>query len=104
MDCGLPSSSSSKSSLVRSRTILPFLSRTVTGKLTTLTSTERVVVGVPGAGLWEAGEGAAGAGGPGVWDSSAGARKNRQSSGEKRREPMPTLDDRKRHPVQLSSA
>ena len=50
MDCGLPSSSSSKSSLVRSRTILPFLSRTVTGKVTTFTLTGIVVTGA--AGLW----------------------------------------------------
>src|ERR1700722_5750192 len=88
MACGLPSSSSSKSSLVRSRTILPFLSRTVTGKVTTFTSTERVVVGVPGAGLW-----AAGAGGVlEFWDWSAGARRISQISGKSRMEPMPTLD------------
>src|SRR5262249_9005288 len=43
--CGRVSSSSVKSSLVRLVTICPFLSRTVTGSVTTFTSTESVVAG-----------------------------------------------------------
>jgi hypothetical protein len=67
-------------------TILPFLSRTVTGKVTTFTSTESVVVGVELAG------GVVGVEGVEFWDWSAGAR--RSSSEENRKRPMPTLDER----------
>src|ERR1700719_4111051 len=45
MVCGRPSSCRVKSSLVRSRTIFPCLSRTVTGSVTTFTCTDNVVVG-----------------------------------------------------------
>src|SRR5262249_16808284 len=40
--CGRPSSSRMKSSLVRLRTMSPFLSRTVASKFTTFTSAEKV--------------------------------------------------------------
>src|SRR4051812_47963263 len=43
MLCGFPSSSTTKSSLLRSPTILPFLSRTVVGTFTTFTLEENVV-------------------------------------------------------------
>src|SRR5580700_7536268 len=91
MDCGLPSSCSSKSSLERSRTILPFLSRTVTGNVTTFTLTGIVVTGE--AGLCAAGEEAAGGGLLEFWDWSTGARRSKQNNGGIRVRPMPTLDD-----------
>jgi len=67
---------------------LPFLSRTVTGKVTTFTSTDMVVTGA--AGLWAAG---GGAGGVEFCDPSAGARRRKPSCGEIRNRLMRTLDD-----------
>src|ERR1700722_11927144 len=88
MDWGLPSSSNTKSSLVRLFTILPCLSRTVTGNVTTFTSTESV--GTAGAGVWAAGVAGAALE---FCDSRAGARRRTQINGDIRSRPMPNLDD-----------